>query len=86
MSPLKMFEYMASQRPVISSDLPSVRDVFNEKNCVFCRPDDPADLAKKIAMILAKPDLAEKISQQAYQDVKFYTWEKRAAKIINFID
>ena len=85
MSPLKMFEYMASGRPIISSDLPSIREALNEGNCLFCQPDNPIDLAKKIEMILADPGLAERISQRAYQDVKLYTWEKRAENILNFI-
>ncbi|MFA6253161.1 MAG: glycosyltransferase [Patescibacteria group bacterium] len=86
MSPLKMFEYMASQRPIVSSDLVTIREVLNENNCLFCRSDDPVDLALKIKIILKNPYLAKKISQQAYQDVQSYTWEKRAENIINFIN
>ena len=37
MSPLKMFEYMASGKPIITSDLPPVRDVLSEKTAVFCQ-------------------------------------------------
>ena len=36
-------------------------------------------------MILADQKLAERISRQAYQDVKLYTWEKRAERIIDFL-
>ena len=84
MSPLKMFEYMVSGRVIVTSDLPSIREVLNENNCLFCQPDDPASLA----MAIIKADnkiLADKLSAQAYQDVKNYTWEKRARNIINFI-
>jgi glycosyltransferase involved in cell wall biosynthesis len=37
-NPMKMFEYMAAGRPVISADLPSIREVLNEGNAVFCEP------------------------------------------------
>jgi len=85
MSPLKMFEYLASGRPIISSDLPSIREVLNETNCLFCRPGDPADLAAKIKLILRDNDLVDKITRQALLDVKKYSWEKRAENIIKFI-
>jgi len=85
MTPLKMFEYMASQRPAIVSDLPSIREIFNEKNCLFCQPQDPEDLAEKIKFLLAHEEYAQKIAQQAYLDVQNYTWEKRAENILDFI-
>lgn len=85
MSPLKMFEYMASKRPIITSDLPSVRDVLNEKNCLFVNSDDPKDLAEKIEKLLGDKDLSESLSSQAYSDVQQYTWKNRAEKIKNFL-
>jgi glycosyltransferase involved in cell wall biosynthesis len=82
MTPLKMFEYMVSSRPIIASDLPTIREVLNESNCVFCQPDNPKDLADKVALLLGDKTLASKISQQAYDDVKNYTWDKRAERIM----
>ena len=34
-NPMKMFEYMASGRAIVSADLPSIREVLNEGNAVF---------------------------------------------------
>ena len=85
MVPLKMFEYMASQRPIISSDLPSIREILNGQNCIFCQPGDAEDLAKKIKQVLNNPTLGEKLAGQAYQDVLQYSWDKRARKILEFI-
>ncbi len=85
MTPLKMFEYMASQRPIIASDLPSIREVLNEKNCLFCQPQDAEDLAEKIKFLLANDEYGKKITAQAYADVKNYTWDKRVGDILNFI-
>lgn len=85
MSALKMFEYMSSQRPIIASDLPSIREVLNENNAIFCEPDNAKDLAHRIIKLIDNPSLEDKISQQAYTDIKKYTWEKRVNNIINFI-
>lgn len=85
MSPMKMFEYMASKRPIITSDLPSIREVLNEKSCIFCKPGDPVDLAEKIKLTLSNSILAEQIAGQAYEDVQNYTWDKRVEKIISFL-
>ena len=85
-SPIKMFEYMASGRPIIASDLPSLREILNESNCLFFRPDDANDLAKKIKRLLDDPALAKKFSEQAFRDVQPYGWDKRAEKIIKFIE
>ncbi|MEK7581842.1 MAG: glycosyltransferase, partial [Patescibacteria group bacterium] len=56
-SPLKMFEYMASGRPIVASDLPSLREVLNENNAVFVKPDDPESLAEGIKKIFNKAGL-----------------------------
>jgi len=85
-SPLKLFEYMASGAPIVASDLPSIREILSEKNCLFFQPNDSKDLAKKIEVLLNDKELAFKIAEQAYFDVKNYTWKKRARNIINFIN
>jgi glycosyltransferase involved in cell wall biosynthesis len=83
MSPLKMFEYMASQRPILSTDLPSVREVLNEKNAIFIPPADPKQMAEAIEYLKSAPIIAEEVAQQAYTDVKEkYTWEKRVTNIL----
>lgn len=35
-NPMKMFEYMASGRAIVSADIPSIREVLNEANAIFC--------------------------------------------------
>ncbi|PIZ49160.1 glycosyl transferase family 1, partial [Candidatus Woesebacteria bacterium CG_4_10_14_0_2_um_filter_39_14] len=84
-SPLKLFEYMASGRPIIASDLPALREILNDKNALFFKPDDAPDLARAIKMLKSSQMLGYHLSQQALADVQQYTWQKRAKNILNFI-
>ena len=85
MSPLKMFEYMAAQRPIIATKLPSIGDVLNEHNAVLVEPGSPESLAKGIRMVLSNPDFGKKIAAQAHRDAQKYTWQNRAKNIIAFL-
>jgi glycosyltransferase involved in cell wall biosynthesis len=85
MSPLKMFEYMTSMRPIIASDLPSVMEVLNENNSILVKPDNPKDLADGIMKIIKNPELGQKIAEEAYKNAQNYTWEKRVGNILLFI-
>lgn len=82
MSPMKMFEYMASGTPIITTDLPSVREILSEKNAYFVKPGDPQGLARGISEVLSNQVLSDNISKQAFNDVSKYTWNVRAENIL----
>ncbi len=85
MAPLKMFEYMASGRPIIASYLPSITQILNEKNCLLCEPGNPVDLTSKIAFLLGNKTVGDALALQAYRDVQKYTWQNRARAILDYI-
>jgi glycosyltransferase involved in cell wall biosynthesis len=86
MSPLKMFEYMAAEKPILATRLPSVMEVLADgENAVLVEPDNPMALAQGIRRIMKDKELSKRISTRARQDVLHYTWEKRAQKIVHFI-
>ena len=84
-SPIKMFEYMASGRPIVASDLPSIREILSEQTAVFFEHDNEKMLAEKIQMVLNDEALAHMIGESAQKEVQQFTWKKRAQKILNFI-
>ncbi|MDY7042156.1 MAG: glycosyltransferase family 4 protein, partial [Chloroflexota bacterium] len=85
-SPLKLFEYMASGRPIVATDLPSTREVLRDgENAVLVEPDSPELLAKAIQQVLEMPDRGRQLAAQARCDVKTLTWERRAANILAFV-
>lgn len=84
-SPLKLFEYMASGRPIVASDLPSIREILNERNAIIVEPNNARTLADGIKKAIHDTDFSEKIAIKALEDVKNFTWAKRTEKIIGFI-
>ena len=84
-SPLKLFEYLASGRPIVASRLPSLAEILNEGNAILVEPNNPKSLADGLKNILNNSPLADKISSQARRDAQNYSWDKRAVNIINFI-
>ncbi len=82
-SPLKYFEYMASQKPIVTSDIPIAREVFTHGHDALLLEENPAKWAKGIAMLEQDRDMAQKLSQNAGKRVLDFTWDKRAAKILS---
>jgi len=84
-SPLKLFSHMVSHRPIVASDLPSIREILNKNNAILVQPDSPKSLAEGIKQALKNPDFSAKISTQAHNDVQKYSWSRRVENIMKFI-
>lgn len=82
-SPLKMFEYMAARRPIVASDLPSIREVLDNNLAVFVEPDDPNDLGRGIKRAIDNDN--ELMVNSAYKKVKQYNWSSRAKRILDYV-
>ncbi len=84
-SPMKLFEYMAAGRPIVASDLPSIREVLDESTALFFTPDDPLSLRQKIEELLKDEQLQERLADKALTRVKDFAWDGRARKILQFL-
>lgn len=84
-SPMKLFEYMASGAPIVASDLPSIKEVLNNKNGFFFKPDSPKLLAEKIIQVLNDEFFTNTVAEQAKKDVGQSNWINRAGNIISFV-
>ena len=81
-SPMKIFDYMAAKRPIITSNLPVIREVLDEKSAIFCPPDDVDAWHAAITRLLADDSLRKKLAENAYERVREFTWVERAKKIL----
>ena len=81
-SPLKLFEYMAAGRPIVSSDLPSIREILRDNvNALLVAPGDPIALASAIDRLLRDPALAARLARTALDEVPSYSWQRRAERL-----
>jgi glycosyltransferase involved in cell wall biosynthesis len=86
-SPMKLFEYMASGRAIIASDLPSTVEVVREgESALLYPPGDAAALAAGISRLYTDVHLREQLAARALELVQtHYTWAARAQSILAHI-
>ena len=84
--PMKTFTYLAAGKPIVAPKQPDTQGVLvNESNCLTVAPDVPAEAAQAVRYILANPRLAAELGAQAHKDAALYTWDGRAANVVNFV-
>lgn len=81
-SPMKMFEYMAAGRAIITSDLPVIREVLNESMAVFCPTEDLAAWQAALRQLQSNPAKREALGAAAREAVTAYTWTARAERAL----
>jgi len=77
-NPMKMFDYMAAGRAIVSADLPVIHEVLNENNAIFCEPGNADMWESTLRKLLADEPRRLALGTQARKDVAGYTWEARA--------
>lgn len=86
-SPLKVFEYMACEKPSITTSISPITDVVQDRvNAILVPPGDVKSLREAISELMEDPDLAESIGIRAREDaVELYSWESLARKLEDII-
>jgi len=84
MNPIKILEYMSSNKPIIASSLPAIEEILeHEFNGLLVKSDNVDEWCREIKKIISNNELSQKISKQAYQDfLDNYTWQSRVKKFL----
>ena len=86
MSPIKMFEAMAAGRPIIASDLPTIREVLeHERTALLVQPDDCDAWVDAIQRLRRDRSLAVMLARNALAESRNYSWVARAEGIADAI-
>jgi glycosyltransferase involved in cell wall biosynthesis len=81
-SPMKMFEYMAAGRAILSSDLLVLREVLDESTAAFCPPEDAGAWQAALQRLLEDAPLRQRLGRKAHQAVKSYSWIERSRRVL----
>jgi glycosyltransferase involved in cell wall biosynthesis len=85
LSPMKLFEYLACGRAILASDLPVLGEVLNPANALILPGEDAQAWAQALLDLRADPVRRQALGEQARRDASAYTWERRAAGILDGI-
>ena len=84
MSPLKIFEYMASGKPIVASNLEVISEVLvNNETSLLCEPDNINEWANALNKLAEDVILRERLGANALNELKTkYTWHQRISRIM----
>jgi glycosyltransferase involved in cell wall biosynthesis len=77
-SPMKLFEYLAAERAILSSDLPVLHEVLNEDNAILLPPGNIEAWDEALMRLVQDEERRLRLGRQARRDASRYTWEARA--------
>jgi glycosyltransferase involved in cell wall biosynthesis len=81
-NPMKMFEYMAAERAILTADLPSIREVLDDTCAVFCAPGDAAAWKVALEALLSDETRRVQLAHTARRVAEKHTWLARAEKAL----
>jgi glycosyltransferase involved in cell wall biosynthesis len=77
---------MAAGRPIVASDLPSLREVLTDGvDARLVPPDSPEALAAGLVEVLDDPALAARLAAASAAAVAGRTWDARAGAVRDFV-
>lgn len=83
--PIKMFEYMASKLPTISTDMPNLRQLLNN-SAIFVSPGSASGWRDALIRLAKDKKLRQHKGNAAFEQLikRGYTWEENARKVFEY--
>ena len=84
-SPIKLFDYLASSKPIMASSLPVFKEILsNKKNCIFVNDLNIYKWKLEINKFSKSINLRQIISKNNFNLSKNYTYKKRVQRMFDF--
>ena len=85
MSPLKMFDYLASKMIIIASDLSVYKHILkNNFNCKLIKVNNDKKWSEALNYVFIDKKNNKVLKKNAFKTAQNFTWDKRCKKIIHF--
>ena len=86
MSPLKLFEYLASGKPLLASNLPAFENILkDEVNAFLFMPESIESLRRTIHKVLSlSSQQLNLIKEHQIATASKYTWDNRVKEILTW--
>lgn len=86
-SPIKLYEYMACGKPILSSRVDGLEFIEKEEIGILVNPGDAANLAKNLLELLVNSELREKMGQRAVKLAREkFDWSLKVNEIEKIIE
>lgn len=82
-SPMKLFDYLAAGRAILSSDLPVIREVLDPDCARFAPPDDLEAWTSALAELLDDGALRVRLAARAKERSFQYSWQERESRCLS---
>jgi glycosyltransferase involved in cell wall biosynthesis len=81
--PVKLFEYMYQNLPVIASDFKGIKEIIKKERCgILINPQNSDELTKAIIKLLDFPDTRKKMGENGKKAViEKYNWNNESKKL-----
>jgi glycosyltransferase involved in cell wall biosynthesis len=86
LSPMKLFEYMACGRVILSSRLRVLEEILSDDNAILLPSKGINAWVNTLRFIRDNPGASRKLAMQARNDAKKYSWETRAERIFDKVN
>lgn len=86
--PFKICEYVASKRPIITSDVPLINELFEDRNTAFiAKIDDKESFALKMDEVLSNQSLADSVGLNSYGLGKeYFNYKSYSSKLNELLE
>ena len=86
-SPIKIYEYMASRKPVVASRIPGLEFIEEKKLGILVTPEDPKELAKAVVHLLKAPEKTKEMALRGQAYVRENcSWSAVAQRVMNLCE
>ncbi len=85
-NPMKAFEYLASGRPILASDLPVIREILHKDWAVLLPPEDGQAWREAVRGLQADPDRRAALGEAARRQAEGHSWQARAERALGGLE